>query len=179
MAKKTGKSADKADAASSKAAGEEANGADAAVQESYRSLCSELNMDADTTETAWRSYESIRQNYTLEGNQLHWLACALYVACHNAAVPTVNRQSTVEGNGVSLTRLLRSCRLSLIQFFNKAKKWADMSNLKSQFRDKIDSLERNFAVSNVIFKKYQPIFVYLFRDPAKDPPKVVRSRKQK
>merc|ERR550534_679300 len=37
----------------------------------------------------------------------------------------------------------------------------------------------NFAVSNVIFKKYQPIFVDLFRDPAEDPPKPVRSRKQK
>ena len=40
-------------------------------------------------------------------------------------------------------------------------------------------MERNFAVSNVIFKKYQPIFVDLFKDPSKDPPKMVRSRKQK
>ena len=54
-----------------------------------------------------------------------------------------------------------------------------MSNLKSQFRSKIDCLERNFAVSNVIFKKYQPIFVHLFKDPAKDPPRQNRSRKLK
>lgn len=94
-------------------------------------------------------------------------------------MPTVNQEATVAGNGISLTRLLRSCKLSLIQFFNKAKKWADMSNLKKEFREKIDNLERNFAVSNVIFKKYQPIFVYLFKDPAQDPPKAIRSRKQK
>jgi len=149
------------------------------VKESYNNLCLELNMDSITREAAWKSYESIGQNYTLEGNPLHWLACALYVACHSNQVPTVNRQAVVEGNGVSLTRLLRSCGLSLIQFFNKAKKWADMSNLKIEFRKKIDGLERNFAVSNVIFKKYQPIFVYLFKDPAKDPPKVARSRKSK
>jgi retinoblastoma-like protein 1 len=68
---------------------------------------------------------------------------------------------------------------SLIQFFNKAKKWADMANMKIEFRNKIDSLERNFAVSNVIFKKYQPIFVDLFKDPSRDPPKINRSRKQK
>ena len=85
----------------------------------------------------------------------------------------------IEGNGVSLTRLLRSCKLSLIQFFNKVKKWADMSNLKVEFREKIERLERNFAVSNVIFKKYQPIFVDLFRDPLKDAPKINKSRKQK
>ncbi len=152
---------------------------DGQVAESFRALCLELNMDPATSEAAWRSYEAIRQRYTLEGNQLHWLSCALYVACHNSAVPTVNRQGVVEGNGVSLTRLLRSCKLALIQFFNKAKKWADMSNLKIEFRHKIDSLEQNFAVSNVIFKKYQPIFVSLFKDPAKDPPRQKTSRKQK
>ena len=47
-----------------------------------------------------------------------------------------------------------------------------MSNVKPEFRQKIELLERNFAVSNVIFKKYQPIFVGLFKDPANDPPKV-------
>ena len=48
-----------------------------------------------------------------------------------------------------------------------------MSNVKPEFRQKIELLERNFAVSNVIFKKYQPIFVGLFKDPANDPPKVL------
>jgi retinoblastoma-like protein 1 len=82
----------------------------------------------------------------------------------------------MEGNGVSLTRLLRSCQLSLIQFFDKARKWADMNNLQRTLVDKIDKLERNFAVSNVIFKKYQPIFVDLFKDPSLDPPRVKTSR---
>merc|ERR1719167_1426128 len=110
---------------------------------------------------------------------MHWLACALYVACRRGSLPTVGRQVVMEGNGVSLTRLLRSTKLSLIQFFSKARLWADMCNLKLELVDKIDKLERNFAVSNVIFKKYQPIFVDLFRDPALDPPKTVRSRKSK
>lgn len=150
------------------------------VYDEYLELRKELNLDSATTESAWESYAAIKQNYTLEGNPLHWLACAVYVACHNSQLPTVGgRDMQIEGNGVSLTRLLRCNKLSLIHFFNKAKKWADMSNLKSQFRSKIDCLERNFAVSNVIFKKYQPIFVHLFKDPAKDPPKQNRSRKLK
>jgi retinoblastoma-like protein 1 len=82
----------------------------------------------------------------------------------------------MEGNGVSLTRLLRSCKLSLIQFFNKARKWADMNNLQRTLVDKIDKLERNFAVSNVIFKKYQPMFEDVFKFPVRDPPKVKTSR---
>jgi len=147
--------------------------------EEFRGLCAELNMDTDTADEAWRAYSATRQKYTLEGDQLHWLACALYVACRRGSLPTVGRQVVMEGNGVSLTRLLRSTKLSLIQFFTKAKLWADMCNLKTELVQKIDKLERNFAVSNVIFKKYQPIFVDLFVDPSEGGPKQVRSRKQK
>ena len=96
-----------------------------------------------------------------------------------SSVPTVGKQSTVIGNGVSLTRLLRNCSLALIQFFDKAKKWADMNNLNETFVKKIEKLNRNFVVSHVIFKKFQPIFLHLFKDPALNPPRVKTSRKQK
>ena len=116
------------------------------------------------THSLWRLFQ---------GDQIHWLACALYVACRNSTLPTVGQAgATIQGNGVSLARLLRSSKLSLIEFFNKAQKWADMSNVKSEYREKIDLLQRNFSVSNVIFKKYQLIFIGLFKDPADDPPKV-------
>nr|CAD7428544.1 unnamed protein product [Timema monikensis] len=113
------------------------------------------------------------------GDQLHWLGCALYVACRSSTADTVSRSGVVHGNCVGLTRLLRLCKLSLIQFFNKSKKWADMANLPSQFHDKIERLERNFAVSMVIFKKFQPIFTYMFLNPMNTTPKQPKSRKQR
>ena len=51
--------------------------------------------------------------------------------------------------------------------------------MNAEFRKKIDRLERNFTVSNVIYKKYKTIFKDLFKDPVEDPPKLNRSRKQK
>lgn len=54
-----------------------------------------------------------------------------------------------------------------------------MASLPQEFRDKIDRLERNFAVSTVIFKKYEPIWLDIFKDPSDDPPKQPRSRKQR
>ena len=51
------------------------------IESQYRNLCCELNLDSETTEEAWKSYICTRTNFTLEGDQLHWLACALYVAC--------------------------------------------------------------------------------------------------
>ncbi|XP_068725602.1 retinoblastoma-like protein 1 [Montipora capricornis] len=145
----------------------------------YEHLCRDLNMDEDTSSEAWSSYQRISTNYTLEGDSLHWLACALYVACRRSVVPTVDSSGTVEGNCVSLTRLLRAAKLSLIQFFSKMKKWLDMSNAAGDFRKKIELLERNFHVSTVIFKKYEPIFLEIFKDPREENAKTQRGRKSR
>ena len=73
--------------------------------------------------------------------------------------------------------LLSPC--SLIEFFNKMKKWQDMTNLAQDFRQSTEKLERNFTVSAVIFKKYVPIFKSIFKAPSEEPPRVHRSRKQR
>nr|XP_048726573.1 retinoblastoma-like protein 2 isoform X2 [Caretta caretta] len=147
------------------------------TRQRYEELCSSLNMDERARAEAWLSYQGMKRNYTLEGNDLHWLACALYVACRKA-VPTVSR-GTVEGNYVSLTRILRCSEQSLIEFFNKMKKWEDMANLPLQFRERTERLERNFTVSAVIFKKYAPIFQDIFTYPQDDQPRQQRGRKQR
>ena len=59
------------------------------------------------------------------------------------------------------------------------KKWSDMANLSQEFRDKVEKLERNFAVSTVIFKKFEPIFLDIFKSPAEEAPRQPRSRKQR
>ncbi|KAJ8676249.1 hypothetical protein QAD02_012035 [Eretmocerus hayati] len=146
----------------------------------HQDLCQKLNMDASAANEAWKSYENIRQHYTLEGNQLHWIGCALYVACRNATTPTVGRTGTnIQGNCVSLTRLLTLCNLPLIEFFNKSKSWAEMCNMPKDFGGRIDTLQNTFSVSSVIFQKYRPIFKDIFKNPDDDPNKPQRSRRHK
>uniref|UniRef100_H0V7Y1 RB transcriptional corepressor like 2 n=1 Tax=Cavia porcellus TaxID=10141 RepID=H0V7Y1_CAVPO len=147
------------------------------IQLRFDELCSRLNMDEAARAEAWDSYRSMSESYTLEGNDLHWLACALYVACRKS-VPTVSK-GTVEGNYVSLTRILRCSQQSLIEFFNKMKKWEDMANLPPNFRERTERLERNFTVSAVIFKKYEPIFQDIFKYPQEEQPRQQRGRKQR
>ncbi|KAM7150635.1 retinoblastoma-like protein 1 isoform 3-T8 [Macrochelys suwanniensis] len=115
---------------------------------------------------------------SFEGEVVHWLACALYVACRKSILPTVG-SGLMEGNCVSLTRILRSAKLSLIQFFSKMKKWMDMSDLPQEFRERMERLERNFEVSTVIFRKFEPIFLDVFQNPYEETPKPQRSRKQR
>uniref|UniRef100_A0A670JQS6 RB transcriptional corepressor like 1 n=1 Tax=Podarcis muralis TaxID=64176 RepID=A0A670JQS6_PODMU len=141
-------------------------------------LCQELNLDASSAAEALRDFTALRGTYSLEGETVHWLACALYVACRKSIIPTVG-SGMREGNCVSLTRILRSAKLSLIQFFSKMKKWMDMSNMPQEFRERVERLERNFEVSAVIFKKFKPIFLVIFKNPDEEQPKLQRSRKHR
>uniref|UniRef100_A0A8V5G5N8 Uncharacterized protein n=2 Tax=Melopsittacus undulatus TaxID=13146 RepID=A0A8V5G5N8_MELUD len=59
------------------------------------------------------------------------------------------------------------------------KKWMDMSNLSQEFRERVERLERNFEVSTVIFKKFEPIFLDVFQNPYEETSKPQRSRKQR
>ncbi|KAL7833215.1 hypothetical protein SRHO_G00302330 [Serrasalmus rhombeus] len=148
------------------------------IRRSLDALCQELNMDEETASEALQNFTAVWNTYTLEGEVVHWLACSLYAACRKGSTPTVGR-GLVEGNCVSLTRILRSSKLSLIQFFSKMKKWADMSNLTQDFRNRISRLERNFEVSTVIFRKFEPIFLDMFQNPQGEPPRLPRGRKHR
>ncbi|KAM8866884.1 retinoblastoma-like protein 1 [Synchiropus picturatus] len=149
------------------------------VRRSLETLCQELNMDEQTATEAMENFTGIWTMYTLEGEVVHWLACSLYAACRKGSTPTVGK-GVMEGNCVSLTRILRCAKLSLIQFFAKMRKWADMSNLTQDFRQRVDRLERNFEVSTVIFRKFEPIFMDMFQNPqGGEPPRQPRSRKHR
>ncbi|XP_037304283.1 retinoblastoma-like protein 1 isoform X1 [Pungitius pungitius] len=152
---------------------------ESSVRRSLETLCQELNMDESTASETMDSFSGIWNTYTLEGEVVHWLACSLYAACRKGSTPTVGK-GLMEGNCVSLTRILRTAKLSLIQFFSKMRKWADMSNLPQDFRLRMERLERNFEVSTVIFRKFEPIFMDMFQDPqGGGRPRQPRSRKHR
>jgi len=54
-----------------------------------------------------------------------------------------------------------------------------MINMPPELRRKIDKLEKNFAVSMVIFKKFQPIFAAMFNNTKDEQTKTRCSKKQK
>lgn len=137
---------------------------DQEVRACFQEVCSSLNMDRLTSDQALNTYENISMNYTLEGNMRHWIACALYVECRNGNVPTVAHTSRIEGNCVSLTRLLSICRISLLDFFTKMKKWADMANLNERMRQRIETIEKSFCVTAKIYEKYVQIFATVFKE---------------
>ncbi|KAI5636067.1 retinoblastoma-like protein 1 [Phthorimaea operculella] len=139
------------------------------LSEHLNDLCMQLNVDPVAAKKAKESFFDIRKHYTLDGDPHHWIACALYVACRSSITPTVKSGKAVEGNCVSLTRLLRLSNISLIQFFTKIKNWMEMASMSTDFKERISQLERKFAVSTVLFRKFQPIFQEIFSGLTNEP----------
>ncbi|CAF88228.1 unnamed protein product, partial [Tetraodon nigroviridis] len=110
-------------------------------------------------------------------SELHWLACALYVACRSS-VPTVGK-GTSEGNNVSLNQNPALLRDEPDRVLQQDEEVAGHGQPAADFRESTNKLERNFTVSAVIFKKYVPIFKTIFKAPSEEPPRVHRSRKQR
>jgi hypothetical protein len=131
---------------------------DESIENFYKKLCIDLNMDNETKEDAWRSYLHIKKHYVLEGCQLHWLAVSLYVSCRKNKYLLKS-----QNNPISISRLLKSANdFSLIEFFSKLHKWQDMENLPDSIRNKIDQIEHSFNISSIIFQKYLNIFIEIF-----------------
>ncbi|KAA8593604.1 hypothetical protein FQN60_009720 [Etheostoma spectabile] len=83
---------------------------ESSVRRSLETLCQELNMDEQTATETMENFTAIWNTYTLEGEVVHWLACSLYAACRKGSTPTVGK-GLMEGNCVSLTRILRTAKL--------------------------------------------------------------------
>ena len=133
------------------------------VRVDFARLCLDLNLDVETRERSWKSYEEIRRHYLLEGDQLQWLAVSLYICCRRGEdEENEKRKSSI--NPISLSRLLRSSNhFSLMSFFVKLHQWEDMSNLPDYLRRQIDRLEKGFRFSSCLFHKYPSMFSQIFR----------------
>ncbi|XP_058460132.1 retinoblastoma-like protein 2 isoform X2 [Malaya genurostris] len=146
--------------------------------EEHRKICEELNIDAQTEEKSWKLFREISKTYSLDHDQLHWMCCSLYTTCRQAVTPTVgNTGSLLQGNCVSLTRLLRSCNMVLYEFFDKINQWVGMASLPEKYRDTVEHLQHSFAVSWSINDKFRKLYADLFTTPALDEHK--RSKKSK
>lgn len=146
----------------------------------FYELCRSLNLDKSTSSEAWKNFSETYEPYTHAGEAFHWMGCALYVACKTATIPTVSKTSVVvQGNLVNLKGLLKLVDLSIIEFFLKIRRWANFASLSDEFLASLDQLERDFTVSMVLFKKFQPIFADLFSDNIGDNPKSQKNKKQR
>ena len=53
-------------------------------------------MDTARATLAWTSFEEVATNYTLEGDAMPWLCCALFLACRPAEDERINKDGDGE-----------------------------------------------------------------------------------
>ncbi|OXB57336.1 hypothetical protein ASZ78_011756 [Callipepla squamata] len=167
-------------------------------------LCRELNLDAGSAAEALRDFTALRGTYSLEvgrgagprgravGPRVarrpgpHERRCLAGGRAALAGLRAVRRvppqRAAHRGerpDGGQLRVADADPALRQAQFFSKMKKWMDMSNVPQEFRERVERLERNFEVSTVIFRKFEPIFLDIFQNPHEETSKPQRSRKQR
>ncbi|KAM3963302.1 retinoblastoma-like protein 1 [Aphomia sociella] len=130
-------------------------------------LCTNLNIDPVFARKFKDSFLETHRQYTLDGDILHWIGCALYATCQTSTDSSAQSDTDSEDYtiNISLTKLLQLCNLKLIQFFNKIKLWADVASMSEDFKKKMKHLEVKFVVSAMLSKKFRSIFQEIFTGP--------------
>uniref|UniRef100_A0A915D7Q7 Retinoblastoma-associated protein n=1 Tax=Ditylenchus dipsaci TaxID=166011 RepID=A0A915D7Q7_9BILA len=105
-----------------------------------------------------QQYDTIGQQIILEGAQKPWMACAFYTTVWQAA-PLGAQEPAFK---YSVSKLLNICNLSVLEFFEKLNKWAEMILAKGRLLEHINRVQANLAVSTVVYKKFLPIFRRVF-----------------
>ncbi|BET00052.1 Retinoblastoma-associated protein A domain [Nesidiocoris tenuis] len=141
------------------------------LMKNLNEICRAFNLDKSSAADAWKHLVQLSDSYVLEGDPLQWLGCTLYFACKSSFTPAPKTTIVAQTNLVSLTGLLRHIDLSLIDFFVKMQKCSSLLSLPDDFREHMDKLEKNFNVSMVLFRKFQPIFIDIFNTENSDAPK--------
>ncbi|XP_059054935.1 retinoblastoma-like protein 2 [Achroia grisella] len=127
-------------------------------------LCTNLNIDPVFAKNFKNTFLETNRQYTLEGDIVHWIGCALYATCQMTTNSSAQSDTDSEDYAIniSLTELLRLCNLKLIQFFNKIKLWSDVASMSEDFKKKMNDLEVKFVVSAMLSKKFRSIFQEIF-----------------
>ncbi|XP_035786701.1 retinoblastoma-like protein 1 isoform X2 [Anopheles albimanus] len=159
---------------------EEGSNSSIALRETHRKICRALNIDANTEDRSWETFEQTRGQYDLTGDPLHWMCCSLYVAGLQEIRPTVGHPDRYfQGNGVHITNLLKQCGINIQEFFIKINDWSSITSLPARLKSQIDNLQHEFTVAIGAYTAFNEDFPRIFNDAAITPEEPKRNKKAK
>ncbi|CAG9799243.1 unnamed protein product [Chironomus riparius] len=129
----------------------------------FDEICSKLNIDSVVRKNAYLQFKEVSKNTILNGDIKHWICCAIFTACSKTKIPTVSIcENFVQGNGISLVKLINECNLNIFSFFEKIEIWLKVSSVPNVISQKVETLKRNFQLSQLIYKEFSNMFTKLF-----------------
>jgi len=123
----------------------------------YDNICRSLNVSEEAHSKAWEFISRIPTEDNTAEHETFWFACALYLAG--------SKRLTGTANGVSLSGLLRTTNIRMVDFFDPMKSFIALLKLGPGYEEQLKLLEKKFVVITILFQKYEKMFGDLMQLP--------------
>ncbi|EGG14140.1 Rb-like protein [Cavenderia fasciculata] len=150
------------------------------LKEKFQDFISTLNIDQDTSATAWALIEDLKLSSDINASdQKHYIACSLFVAGNikfnvllknyyrNPKDSSTPKQSF---NSVYLSQLLKLTNIKLKEFFEvPLPRFIAWMGLGKAVEEQFKNLEQSFVIMNILYRKYEELYSLLFHFDSKEP----------
>ncbi|KAK6056696.1 Retinoblastoma-associated protein A domain protein, partial [Cooperia oncophora] len=132
--------------------------------EGFLHVCTAIdpNMSDDLKDNVWTQVCMMIEKVDLDDETIAYVACAFY--CVMLEMDKFQQKPFP----YSMHRILKICSVSVVEFFDKLKRWIEIATSSKKIADHAHKVESSLSVSFVIFKKFLPIFRSLFQLVASD-----------
>ncbi|RNA25748.1 Retinoblastoma 1, partial [Brachionus plicatilis] len=159
------------------------NFVDSESRNSIENIC--LNLIDET----WTNFEHLKNIFSIENEEEHWLGCCLYLAYEKISyivrkkmeVENQNNQNQLSNKKnptdkldseiiskidsfpfFSILKLLRQLKIDLSKFLKLTNKLIEILKVPAHLSTRLIKIESNFNVARVLFEKYETIFKNVF-----------------
>ncbi|VDO19360.1 unnamed protein product [Heligmosomoides polygyrus] len=127
--------------------------------EGFLHVCSAIDpgMSDELKEGVWTQVCTMLDKVDLDDETIAYVACAFYCVMmetekfHQRPFP------------YSMHTILKICGVSVVEFFDKLRRWVDIATASKKIADHSHRIESSLCVSVVLYKKLLPIFRSLFQ----------------
>ncbi|CAJ0946269.1 unnamed protein product, partial [Mesorhabditis belari] len=130
-------------------------------------LCESIDpmMDESFQRDSWILYDRVNAQCCLESSEIPWMAASLFA--HQQMQKKIVNMPRFR---YPLCKILEAGKLSAIEFFDRLSRISDIFNqaTSSRLLNQCRRIQNTLAISAVIYKKYLPIFRYVFSRPTPD-----------
>lgn len=134
------------------------------AKEWFDKFCQQVELEEKCKEKAWNIWESVSSKIKekSENTLIPWFICAIYATNCDMGFNSVQDSSATKTT-CSLSKLLKEAKISMVEFFQKMKKFSLVWEVGSPITDHLTEVKKTFCISAALFHKFQRVMPVIFK----------------